>query len=386
MTLTDDQPIAGRIPIYSLFFQRIEPSRPKPIAITNGLTAGQAIGAMLVGGVICAIVTWLCGEPGIKYHLGFPMMSRATFGMYGSFFIVVLKCFTNFLYCRIQTHWGGLATHIILAAIPQSYHHMKKTFPTSANITTADLVGTVYFCCFVPLLLIKPHKLHYFSVFSFFSVIATIIGMFIWAMAANHGAGDLVAPAKNLSRGVVLITSGSWSLAGGGDTAFAFIQTICTVCGSFTDSSIRHSDWSRCARTPSAIRVSIWVACPVVLTLTAMSGVFVTSAARAMHGEIIWQPLNLLLYIQKTDYSPHVRAGTFFAGLGWFLSQLAVSISLNSVSAGMDLAAVLPQFLNVRRGSLLLAFVGFACCPRNYVNSPGHSLLCSAVSVFSFLL
>ncbi|KAH8674590.1 permease for cytosine/purines, uracil, thiamine, allantoin-domain-containing protein [Tricladium varicosporioides] len=326
-------------------------------AIANGLTAGQAIGAMLVGGVISAIIAWLCGRPGIKYHLGFPMMSRVTFGMFGSYFIVVLKCFTNFLYCGIQTYWGGLAVHVILAAVFPSFHRMKNTLPASANITTADLTGTIiYICFFVPLLLIKPYKLHKFFMFSFFGVITTILGMFIWAMAANRGAGDLVAPAKKLSTG---------------DRAFVFIQAICTVCGSFTGSSIRHSDWSRYAKTPKSPLLGIWFAGPLALTLTAMFGVFVTSAARAMYGQILWQPLSLLLYIQKTSYTPGVRAGTFFAGLGWFLSQLAVNISLNSVAAGMDLTSVLPTYLSAKRGGLLLAFVGSVCCPWNFVNSPG---------------
>lgn len=65
--------------------------------IANGLSAAEAVGAMLIGSVVCALVAHLCGEPGIKYRLGFPMMSRATFGMYGSYFVVVLKSFTNFL-------------------------------------------------------------------------------------------------------------------------------------------------------------------------------------------------------------------------------------------------------------------------------------------------
>jgi NCS1 family nucleobase:cation symporter-1 len=47
-----------------------------------------------------------------------------------------------------------------------------------------------------------------------------------------------------------------------------------------------------------------------------------------MYGEIIWQPISLLLHIQDTNYSPGARAGTFFGGMGWFLSQLAVSTLL----------------------------------------------------------
>lgn len=35
----------------------------------------------------------------------------------------------------------------------------------------------------------------------------------------------------------------------------------------------------------------------------------------------------------------------------------------------MDLTSVIPKYLNARRGSLLLATVGFVVCPWNFVNS-----------------
>jgi nucleobase:cation symporter-1, NCS1 family len=66
-------------------------------AIANGLSAGQAIAAMIIGTLISGAVCWGCGDFGVKYGLGFPMLSRATFGMYGSTFVVILKCFSNFI-------------------------------------------------------------------------------------------------------------------------------------------------------------------------------------------------------------------------------------------------------------------------------------------------
>lgn len=66
-------------------------------AISNGLSPGLAMGALVLASLVCAIVAYYCSKPGTKYHLGFPMMSRVTFGMYGSYFVVVLKCFTTFL-------------------------------------------------------------------------------------------------------------------------------------------------------------------------------------------------------------------------------------------------------------------------------------------------
>jgi cytosine/uracil/thiamine/allantoin permease len=70
----------------------------------------------------------------------------------------------------------------------------------SANVTTADLIGTVlYMIVFWAVLSIPPYKMYTFFKVSFCAVVITIVAMFIWAMAANHGAGDLVSPTKKIS-------------------------------------------------------------------------------------------------------------------------------------------------------------------------------------------
>jgi NCS1 family nucleobase:cation symporter-1 len=84
--------------------------------LANGLSPGETIGMVFIGSVLAGLISFLCGEPGVslpnstpaissnlltvlqvKYHVGFPMMSRAGFGMYGSYFVVMLKCFVNFI-------------------------------------------------------------------------------------------------------------------------------------------------------------------------------------------------------------------------------------------------------------------------------------------------
>ena len=52
-----------------------------------------------------------------------------------------------------------------------------------------------------------------------------------------------------------------------------------------------------------------------------------------MYGIIIWNPMSLLSHIQEVDYSATTRAGTFFAGLGWFVSQIGVSAWIHLPSA-----------------------------------------------------
>lgn len=66
------------------------------------------------------------------------------------------------------------------------------------------MIGTVvYMVIFYGVLLIKPYKMTMFFRVSFAAVVTTILGMFIWAMAANGGAGSMVPPGTKLSNAYV---------------------------------------------------------------------------------------------------------------------------------------------------------------------------------------
>jgi NCS1 family nucleobase:cation symporter-1 len=82
----------------------------------------------------------------------------------------------------------------MLSAIFPSYQNMANTLPVSAAITTNQLVGfIVYILIFTPLMLIHPSKLQKFLWVAFGAVLATIVGLFIWAVASNGGAPPLKA-------------------------------------------------------------------------------------------------------------------------------------------------------------------------------------------------
>lgn len=132
-------------------------------------------------------------------------------------------------------------------------------------------------------------------------------------------------------------------------------------------------DWTRYAKTPNAALFGQAVAAPLTICITALCGLLITSATATIYGEYLWNPFELLLTIQKQSNSPGARAGTFFAGLGFLSSQIALCIVLNCVSGGMDLAALCPKYINIRRGSFLLSIIAIAVCPWNYVTyDPQH--------------
>ena len=132
---------------------------------------------------------------------------------------------------------------------------------------------------------------------------------------------------------------------------------------------IHSSDWTRYASTTNASLFGQGITCPLTIILTALLGLITTSATQKIYSTTFWNPFELLLYIQSQSMSPATRAGTFFSGLCFLASQMALCIVLNAMSTGMDMAALCPRWINIRRGCFILTIIAVAICPWNFVNS-----------------
>lgn len=78
-----------------------------------------------------------------------------------------------------------------------------------------------------------------------------------------------------------------------------------------------------------------------------------------------------------------MRAAVFFAGVGLVICQLAINTIDNAFSAGMDLAGLLPKYLNIRRGAYISLILSIAMCPWQLLASAGTFIsVMGAYSVF----
>lgn len=81
---------------------------------------------------------------------------------------------------------------VVLSSIFPSFQHMTNTLPASAAITTNELIGfIIYIILFTPLMLVHPTRYHKYLWYAFGASVATMGGLFIWAIAANGGASVL---------------------------------------------------------------------------------------------------------------------------------------------------------------------------------------------------
>ncbi|KAI9807843.1 MAG: hypothetical protein M1825_005148 [Sarcosagium campestre] len=335
-----------------------------------GLSVGQAMGTVVGASLFIAILSVVLGWMGSHHYIGFTVLSRASWGILGSFWPILNRVVTGTVWMGIQLYWGGQATVIILSAIiGPKFAYMKNTLPESANVTTQNLVGFfIFLFIFAPTLLVRPEHLQMPFRVAFVMIVSTIFGLLIWALCDAHGAGTLIHTGAVASGSVL-----SWN------TVFGLQSFV----GAYGTGCMGQSDWTRYARTPNAALFGQAITAPLAICITALVGLLVTSATYDKYGAT-WNPLLLLLQIQQQSMSPGARAGTFFAGLGIFASQLSLCIVLNSVAAGMDLAALCPKFINIRRGSYILTVIAVASCPWTYVST--SSIFIKVLSSWSVFL
>ena len=127
-------------------------------------------------------------------------------------------------------------------------------------------------------------------------------------------------------------------------------------------------DFARFARKPKDALWSQLFTIPIGFAITSFIGIIVGSSSAVIYGKAVWNPLDLLTYfLVNPNNGKHAngaaRFGVFIVAAAFTLAQLGTNIAANSVSAGTDMTALLPRYLNIRRGGYICAAVGLAMCP-----------------------
>jgi NCS1 family nucleobase:cation symporter-1 len=80
------------------------------------------------------------------------------------------------------------------------------------------------------------------------------------------------------------------------------MQGITSVAGTYTGGTDRVSDWTRYGRSRHTSTPAI-VTLAITVILTALLGVISTSALAERYGEVQWNPLIMIQYVQALNYT-----------------------------------------------------------------------------------
>jgi len=335
--------------------------------ILAGLSWWQSWICVWLGYFIAACFVCMTGRIGATYHISFPVIARSSFGIWGSLWPVFNRAAMACIWYGVQAWIGGECVTLMISAIWPSFVNIPNTMEGSGT-TTYKFVGFFLFWLgSLPAIWFPVHKIrHLFTVKAFFVPCAGF-AFFGWAIARAHGIGPIVHQSNTIH---------------GSKLGWQVVKGIMSAIANFATLIVNDPDFARFAGKPKDALWSQLFTIPCGFALTSFIGIIVSSSSQVIFHEPIWSPLDLLTRFLEGANSGE-RFGVFIIAAAFTLAQLGTNIAANSVSAGTDMTALLPRYLNIRRGGYICASVGLAMCPWHLLESSNNfTTYLSAYSVF----
>lgn len=338
-----------------------------------GLTWWQTWICIWVGYSFVSVFLVLASRVGNIYHISFPISVRVTFGTYFSIWIVINRLVMAIVWMSTLSWLGSQCVQLMLKSIfgNDLNTRIHDAIP-SANLSSFEfLCFMIFWIVSLPFLWFPPHKLRF--VFAIKSAITPFaaFGFLIWTLCKSHGHLQL----GSLNEGNTKISRAT--------LAWAVIRSIISALDNFSTLILNAPDFSRFAKTPKSSTYSQLIALPICYAVISLIGILSASAAYTMYGVNYWNPLDIL-----SRYLDHFtsgnRAGVFFISFVFAFDQLGANLSGNAIPAGTDMTALLPKYINIRRGAYICACISLAICPWNLMAS--SSKFTTALSAYAVFL
>ncbi|KAH7310666.1 NCS1 nucleoside transporter family protein [Stachybotrys elegans] len=318
--------------------------------IPLGLNWWQAIIAITIGNIIATAALIISSLPGAYYNIGFAIFSRVNWGIWGSQFAVWNRIFLAFGY-GFQAWVGGECFYLILLSWDPRYgQRIPNTIPAETGMTSAQFIAYVIFSIIsLPVLWIRPHRIEKFFYVASSVTLVFFVVLLIWALATMGPSGF----------GDTLDSDTRIPLTGGPNSAaWLMVYGIMSTVGSIAAGIMNQNDYARLSRRPADAIWGQMFAFPIYSIFASVVGILVTAATqKRLGGEAVWNPPTLLAALFEKDPSSGTRAAVFFAGLALVVSQIGSNLPGNALAGGIDLAAVFPRYINIRRGAYIVALL-----------------------------
>ncbi|KAH7024575.1 permease for cytosine/purines, uracil, thiamine, allantoin-domain-containing protein [Microdochium trichocladiopsis] len=340
--------------------------------LAAGLSWWQALIAILVGNFLASGFAVLNSFSGATSHLGYPIVSRSVWGMYGAYFPVLNRILLSVVWYGVQAVIGGKMVWICLRAIWLDIDaRIPNTLPDNIGITSSQFVGyfifNVFCCVFI---WFKPTQLRpYFHGASVIVVVA-LFALLGWAIATSRGFGSVI---------------GGESVLSGSKLGWTLCNSIMAVIGSISAGILNQNDYTRFARKTSQATWPQFISFNLSASTIGTIGIFITAATQEQYGngQALWDLSSLFAAMQDQGGSG-ARAATFFLAVVFMLSQLSINVPGNVLAGGLDVASVLPKYINLRRGAYILA--ALSVLPNPWQQLASGSTFLSVLSAYAVFL
>jgi NCS1 family nucleobase:cation symporter-1 len=328
--------------------------------IAIGMDWVQAVFVIALGNIIVLIPMLLISHAGTKYGIPYPVVSRASFGVWGANLPALLRAGIACGWFGIQTWIGALAVFGIGAAF-FNWLLGEGNFWTDAAKISIGLGDAAS----------QPWTM-WLSFLIFWGANILII---LWGMNAVKRFENLAAPflvfVFAILMIVMLIDAGGigpvveapGSLGWGTDFWAVFPISLMGMIAFWSTLSLNMPDFTRFGRSQREQALGQTLGLPTTMTLFPLIGIFTVSAAAIVYGETIWQPTDLVAKIDNV-------AVVIFMLFTFAVATLSTNVAANVVSPSYDFSNAWPKRISFRTGGIITGVIGILIMPWYLLSEP----------------
>ncbi|OKL60049.1 hypothetical protein UA08_04971 [Talaromyces atroroseus] len=280
-------------------------------ALAAGLGLWEALMCQLGGQIMIATVFCFNGRPGAVYHIPYPVIARACFGIWGAYWPIFNRIVMTLVWTGVNAVQGGQCAYVLLHSIFPSIANIPDVFPEGVSaLNSGGMIGFMVFWVVTTSLLhiqipdLRPYMYTKLVIFAVCS-----IALLVWALVEAGGLGSVARQGSTISG-----SAKSWAIA----------RYIWIYCANGATYATNAADFLRYARKPKNAWWPQLIGFPLSTLIYGLVGNLIVSSSVLIFGELVWNPINLLDMLLVQDYSSGRRAGVFFLSLGFtiFLSSI----------------------------------------------------------------
>ncbi len=319
--------------------------------IKSGMSWRQALFTIFLGNTIVLVPILLNSHPGTRYGIPFPVLARASYGVYGANLPALMRALVACGWFGINAWIGGAVLHTFFTSVYPGWPHLFGAHPLRATLFGHDLLGAglpaqwVAFLLFWLLNIWVIYRgmdlVRRLENFAAPFVLAMGLVLLVWAVNRAHGLGPIFHQSHPLSTG---------------DFLKIFPISLTGMIGFWATLSLNMPDFTRYGRSQRAQMIGQAVALPTTMLGFSAMAVVITSATAILFGKVIWRPELLIGELG----SPLIVG---LAALTLVVATLAVNIAANVVSPANDFSNLAPRHISFRTGALLTGVMGILFMP-----------------------
>jgi len=293
-----------------------------------GLSVSEALWTILAANLVVLIPLTLNAFPGTRYGIPCPVVMRASFGIIGSNVPSLIRAIVACGWFGVQTLFGGIAIHLMLAAI----------FPAwDALGGTGEVLGFfIFWILNITVVLRGSESIKHLETLAAPLLLLVAIGLIVWAMPQVSMKEVLAVPANRPA-----------------DASFFgyFMAALTAMVGFWATLSLNIPDFSRYARSQRSQIIGQIIGLPLTMFLFSGLGVILTAASVSLVGETVSDPINLIGHIDSPFW-------VIVAMLMIILATISTNTAANIVSPTNSFQNIAPRYINENRGVLITGLIG----------------------------